>query len=139
MHLHLLRLSFLYLLAGMLLGVGMGASGDFTFRAVHAHINLLGWAVLAVAALVLRVYPYLQRDWRFRSFVWIYNIAMPATLAALAVMLVSLRQAAGPSALASAMKIVAIGSALGLLASVILLLAALWREPPGAAQAQAQA
>ncbi|MBE7366779.1 DUF2871 family protein [Ramlibacter pallidus] len=135
MHLNLLRLSFVYLLAGMLLGVGMGASGDFTLRPVHAHVNLLGWAVLAVAALILRVYPYLQRDWRFRGFVWIYNVAMPASLLALAGMLVALRSAGGASALAGALKVVAITSSLGLLVSVALLLAALWRQPQGVAQA----
>jgi hypothetical protein len=38
----------LYALAGMLLGIVMGASGDHTLAPVHAHINLLGWASLAV-------------------------------------------------------------------------------------------
>ncbi|HVE51996.1 MAG TPA: DUF2871 family protein [Ramlibacter sp.] len=134
MHFHLLRLSFVYLLAGMLLGVGMGASGDFTLRPVHAHVNLLGWAVLAIAALMLRAYPHLHADWRFRGFVWTYNIAMPASLAALAAMLLSLRHAGGASALASVLKGVAIASSLGLLASVVLLLAALSRPPADAAQ-----
>lgn len=38
----------LYALAGMLLGMVMGASGDHTLLPVHAHMNLLGWASLAL-------------------------------------------------------------------------------------------
>jgi hypothetical protein len=38
----------LYALVGMVLGMVMGASGDHTLAPVHAHINLLGWASLAL-------------------------------------------------------------------------------------------
>lgn len=38
----------LYALAGMVLGMFMGATQDFTMRPLHAHINLLGWAGLAL-------------------------------------------------------------------------------------------
>lgn len=38
----------LYALAGMILGIVMGATQDFTMRPLHAHINLLGWAGLAL-------------------------------------------------------------------------------------------
>ena len=38
----------LYALAGMLLGMVMGASGDHSLAPVHAHMNLLGWSSLAV-------------------------------------------------------------------------------------------
>ncbi|HKR88186.1 MAG TPA: hypothetical protein VJS38_08405 [Phenylobacterium sp.] len=38
----------LYALTGMVLGVVMGASGDHTLAPVHAHINSLGWASLAL-------------------------------------------------------------------------------------------
>lgn len=37
-----------YALIGMVLGVLMGATGDHTLSPVHAHINLLGWATLAL-------------------------------------------------------------------------------------------
>lgn len=38
----------LYALAGMTLGMIMGASNDHHLMPVHAHINLLGWASLAL-------------------------------------------------------------------------------------------
>jgi hypothetical protein len=37
-----------YALGGMVLGMYMGGSGDHTMAPVHAHINLLGWASLAL-------------------------------------------------------------------------------------------
>jgi hypothetical protein len=37
-----------YALGGMMLGMYMGASADHTMAPVHAHINLLGWASLAL-------------------------------------------------------------------------------------------
>jgi hypothetical protein len=38
----------LYALAGMLLGMVMGAANDHTLAPVHGHMNLLGWASLAL-------------------------------------------------------------------------------------------
>jgi hypothetical protein len=37
-----------YALGGMALGMYMGGSGDHSMAPVHAHINLLGWATLAL-------------------------------------------------------------------------------------------
>ena len=37
-----------YALGGMVLGMYMGGSGDHSMAPVHAHINLLGWASLAI-------------------------------------------------------------------------------------------
>ena len=37
-----------YALTGMILGIVMGASNDHTLAPVHGHINLLGWATLAL-------------------------------------------------------------------------------------------
>ncbi|MDO8800219.1 hypothetical protein [Phenylobacterium sp.] len=38
----------LYALTGMCLGIFMGTTGDHSLSPVHAHINLLGWATLAL-------------------------------------------------------------------------------------------
>jgi hypothetical protein len=35
-------------LVGMLWGVQMGATQDFTMHPAHAHLNLLGWVTLAI-------------------------------------------------------------------------------------------
>jgi hypothetical protein len=41
----------------------MGAAHDFQFAPVHAHLNLLGWASLALFGLIYRAYPALQDSW----------------------------------------------------------------------------
>ena len=35
-------------LGGMILGIRMGSTEDFTLMPVHAHLNLVGWASLAI-------------------------------------------------------------------------------------------
>ncbi len=52
-----IKLAVVYLIAGVGLGIAMGASQNFLLRPVHAHLNLLGWATLALAGLVYSVYP----------------------------------------------------------------------------------
>jgi len=48
-------------LCGAVLGTRMGASEDFTLTPVHAHLNLAGWASLALFGLVYRAYPELAQ------------------------------------------------------------------------------
>lgn len=52
-----LRLAVIYVLLGVTLGIVMAASHNFTFRPVHAHLNLLGWASMALFGLWYRSAP----------------------------------------------------------------------------------
>ena len=54
-----LVLATLMLIVGVSLGIFMAGSQDFQLRPVHAHINLVGWASLALFGLVYRAYPQL--------------------------------------------------------------------------------
>ena len=83
----LIKLAVLYLVAGMTLGIAMGISHDFLLRPVHAHVNLLGFAVLAVAAFVFHAFPDLARTRLATAWFWLYNISMPVGLGALALTL----------------------------------------------------
>jgi hypothetical protein len=47
------------LICGAVLGIVMGAREDFQLVPVHAHLNLAGWASLALFGLSYRVYPAL--------------------------------------------------------------------------------
>ena len=58
-----LFLATLCLLVGVGLGIWMGIIHDFQFAPVHAHINLLGWASLALFGLTYRAYPALGASW----------------------------------------------------------------------------
>ncbi len=58
---YFLLLAAMSLVAGVVLGIWMGITHDFRFMPVHAHLNLLGWASLALFGLVYRAYPSLAR------------------------------------------------------------------------------
>jgi len=53
----LFRVSVLLGLFGMALGIAMGIRQDFALAPAHAHINLLGFVALFLAALYYRVVP----------------------------------------------------------------------------------
>ena len=87
MTIRLIKLAVLYLVLGMTMGIGMGMSQNFLLRPVHAHVNLLGFAVLAIAAFVFHAFPDLARTRLATAWFWLYNISMPVGLGALALVL----------------------------------------------------
>lgn len=52
-----LRFGVLVALAGVGMGIAMGASGDFRLSSVHAHLNLLGWVSMMIYGLFYRQHP----------------------------------------------------------------------------------
>lgn len=52
-----LLLAALSLLVGVGMGIWMGIAHDFQLAPVHAHLNLLGWASLALFGLTYRAWP----------------------------------------------------------------------------------
>jgi hypothetical protein len=73
-----------YFVIGIGFGVYMGASGDRALFTVHAHINLLGWASMGVTGLLYRSFPAAAQTrlaaWHF----WLYQLAVPVMLLAVA-------------------------------------------------------
>lgn len=56
---YFLLLATVLLVCGAVLGIVMGVRGDFQLAPVHAHLNLAGWASLALFGLTYRAYPEL--------------------------------------------------------------------------------
>jgi len=56
---YFLLLATVLLICGAVLGIVMGAREDFQLAPVHAHLNLAGWASLALFGLTYRTYPEL--------------------------------------------------------------------------------
>ena len=54
---NLLRVSVAIILVGLALGIGMGISQDFRLAPAHAHLNLLGFVALFLAALYYNAVP----------------------------------------------------------------------------------
>ena len=73
-----------YFVIGIGFGVYMGASGNHALFTVHAHINLLGWASMGLTGLLYRSFPAAAQTslamWHF----WLYQLAAPMMLLAVA-------------------------------------------------------
>lgn len=89
------RLAAVYFTVGVLLGVAMGASGDHSLFAVHAHINLLGWVSMALFGLIGTAYPAITEGRAAAAQFWMHNLGLPIMLVALALRIKGM-QAAEP-------------------------------------------
>lgn len=63
-----------YLLLGILLGMYMGGSGDHKMAPVHAHINLLGFTLMAVFACVYKLFPAMAGGRLATIHFWLHQI-----------------------------------------------------------------
>jgi hypothetical protein len=82
-----LKLSISYLLVGIVMGIAMGASQNFTLRPVHARVNLLGWTTMALAGLIYSVFPKAGASWLARVHFWMLNLSLPVMMVALSLVL----------------------------------------------------
>jgi len=79
----LLRWAVLYFVAGVALGIHMAADHDYAIAPVHAHVNLIGWVSLALAALIYKCYPAVAASALARWHFWISIVALPVLVATL--------------------------------------------------------
>ncbi|HEY1329280.1 MAG TPA: cytochrome-c oxidase [Casimicrobiaceae bacterium] len=82
-----IKIAVLYLAVGVTLGLIMGIRQSFALAPVHAHINLLGWASLALVGLVYHAYPAAAETRLARIHFWLHNLGLPPLMIALALML----------------------------------------------------
>lgn len=73
----------IYLLAGTAFGVVMGMTQTLQYAPVHAHINLLGWATLALTGIIYKLYPAAAASRLGKVHFWSYNITLPLLMVAL--------------------------------------------------------
>lgn len=66
----------LYLIGGMLLGSWMSVNEKFLFTPVHAHMNLLGFALMSIFGLAYRLIPKLTSDWMAAAHFWLHQIGV---------------------------------------------------------------
>lgn len=111
------RAATLYLMAGLVLGIVMAASGNFALKGVHGHMHLLGWVTLALTGVVYAAAPEVAKGKLARWHVILHNLGLPIMLVALAAYL------SGMAAAEPAIAVGAVLSALGLGAFSL----AIWR------------
>jgi hypothetical protein len=79
----LLRWATLYFLLGVSIGIYMAGSHDYAIAPVHAHVNLIGWVSLALAALVYKAYPVAAASRLAVAHFWLSIVALPVLAAML--------------------------------------------------------
>ena len=70
----------LWLVIGMTLGIVMGATHNFQFMPLHAHINLVGFACHSIFGLAYRQWPAMKASSIAALQFWIFVLATPITL-----------------------------------------------------------
>ncbi len=68
-----LLMGIVYLLIGMLIGMYMGGSENHELTGAHAHINLVGFALMTIFALVYRVFPEMGNSGLARPHFWLHQ------------------------------------------------------------------
>jgi hypothetical protein len=79
----LFRIATLYLLAGVALGMFMAATHNHAETPLHAHMNLLGFATLALAGLWYRLQPEAAATVLAKAHFILHNFGLPVLSAGL--------------------------------------------------------
>jgi cbb3-type cytochrome oxidase subunit 1 len=122
------KIAVLYLALGVTLGVVMGMLHVFTFMPVHAHLNLLGWASLALVGLVYHAYPQAAQTRLATVHFWLHNVGLPPLMISLALML------AGHAAFEPVVGL----SSLVVAAGVLVFVVNVWRTLPASSASPAR-
>lgn len=80
----LIQVAAVYMTIGLILGLVMGITKDFSLMSVHAHMSLLGWATMAIAGIVYVVIPGCARSRLAKLHFWGHNAGLPVMLVCLA-------------------------------------------------------
>jgi hypothetical protein len=82
-----IKMAAVYLAVGVSLGIHMGKSHEFLLAPVHAHINLLGWATMALMGILHHLFASSLVNKIAVVQFWLHQLATPVLLVALALML----------------------------------------------------
>jgi len=63
-----------YLLIGLILGMYMAAKADYSLSLLHAHMNLLGFVLTAIFAIVYKLFPIMGEAGLGRLHFWLHSI-----------------------------------------------------------------
>ena len=120
----LIKVAAFYLVAGVTMGIVMGITHQFVLAPVHAHINLLGWATLAIMGVVYHAYPAAATTRLATVHFWIHNLMLPVFMVGLGLTLTG----------HDAFMPVTIAGALGVAIGIIVFAVNIWRTVGAAVQ-----
>jgi len=97
-----------YFAIGVGIGAYMGISGNHILTTVHSHISVLGWASMGLTGLLYRSFPAAAQTrlaaWHF----WLYQLAVPVMLLAVAAVYSGAKDAGPVAGVASAVVFVSV-------------------------------
>ncbi|AMX85036.1 cytochrome-c oxidase [Geobacillus subterraneus] len=77
MGIRLIKISVVYFVIGVLIGLGMSMTHSFVLTPVHVHINLLGWTALTLAGIIYHLFPQAAATKWAKVHFWLHNIGLP--------------------------------------------------------------
>ncbi|MEC0372898.1 cytochrome-c oxidase [Paenibacillus chibensis] len=80
MGIKLIKIASVYLVIGILFGMFMSITHKFGYASVHAHINLLGWASLALSGIIYYLFPNAGDHLLAKVHFWLHNIGLPVMM-----------------------------------------------------------
>ncbi|SDC95193.1 hypothetical protein SAMN02799630_01828 [Paenibacillus sp. UNCCL117] len=78
-----------YFVIGVIMGMAMSMTENYTLSPVHAHVNLLGWVSLALGGLLYHLYPAAAQSKLGKWHFWLHMLGIPLMMAGLACMLLT--------------------------------------------------
>jgi hypothetical protein len=78
-----IQVALVYFGLAVTLGVAMAATHDYRLRAVHVHMNLLGWVSCALTGGIYLLFPTAAQTLAARVHFWLYNVTLPVMMASL--------------------------------------------------------
>ena len=75
-----IKLSVLYLVIGISVGLFMSMTLQLNWAAGHAHVNVVGWLSTLGIGAVLSIYPHLAKNALGTITFWLYHIGVPLFL-----------------------------------------------------------
>jgi len=105
----LVKIESVYLLLGLIMGMAMALSEDFSLASVHSHVLLLGWATLATTGIVYLVLPRCAGTRLAVAHFWLHNVGLPLMLVSLAALTMGEPRAEPLVGVGSTVVIIALG------------------------------
>ncbi|MGD8189533.1 cytochrome-c oxidase [Brevibacillus ginsengisoli] len=81
-----IKISVVYFLIGIIMGMFMSITHKIQFAPSHAHINLLGWTSLALAGVIYTLFPRLGLTGLGKWHFWLHNLGLPVMMIGLLVL-----------------------------------------------------
>lgn len=75
-----IKLSVLYLVIGISVGLFMSYTIQLNWAAGHAHVNVVGWLSTLGIGAILSIYPHLAENALGTVTFWLYHIGVPLFL-----------------------------------------------------------